>query len=328
MRKKDLKSWNFNTKFPSVEVDPDVNLLELSCGCICLACRQTYTAFWIEKSLTTELKVQVAAEKEASDEALKIIKDVENDFNRRLDELHTKYRKELDKNAILEGELEKERKGKVEEVYRKDVQDEEMRLTRLDNKSMTQYLIDYQQELNALRNENKDFQFSHQVITNAKEKMLQQLKEYEAHVMKVEAHNADLRQRFSCVDIENARLKGKNQHLKEKIYQLQEMNKSLKYLGGDSVALKNNARDGPQMKPIKSYISRSMSDVSFDGGGSNLLIRSNAVVSRGGIGTSGSDFFMAVTPSKGSLRGAISSPGPGFSASASRLSAIASTLRL
>ena len=325
MKKKEStkKSWNFKTKFPPVEVDPEVNLLELSCGCTCIDCRKTYTAFWIEKGLTTELKAQVAAEKEASEEALQIIKDVENDFNQRLDELQTKYRKEVDKNRTLETELEREKRGKVEEVYRKDVQDEEMKLTRLDNKNMTQHLIDYQQEINALQNENNDLKFAHEVITNAKEKMLRQLKDYETHVMKVEGHNADLRQRFSSIDIENARLKGKNQQFKEKIYQLQEMNKSLKYLGEGS--RRGMSTKDPELNAVKSHISRSMSEVSFDGGGNNSL-RSNTVVSCGPTGTSGSDFFMAVTPSRGSHRAG--SPRSGLSVSASRLSAIASTLRL
>lgn len=165
---------------------------------------------------------------------------MEKEYESKINEINDKLTIEVNKNITLTNNLEYERKLRLEETYKHEVIIEEGRMVRGEKKELIDKLYSFQDELIQLRSDAGKLRTSNNVITQAKDTALYQLREYENGIFQVEKANALLRTRLSDLDVENAKLRRQVESLKEKNYQLNQQNVSLSHglgkgSGGKSV---------------------------------------------------------------------------------------------
>ncbi len=255
---------------PLIPYNAEVNVKKLSCcGSECLECRRNYCGYWTEKALVTDLKASLKAEQDSIQgnnlctilfialyllvgffqATIQEIKIMEKEYENKINEINEKLTIETNKNITLTNNLEYERKLRLEETYKHEVIIEEGRMVQGEKKELINKLYSFQDELIQLRNDAGKLKTSNNVITQAKDTALYQLREYENGIFQVEKANALLRTRLSDLDVENAKLKRQVESLKEKNYQLNQQNISLSHGLGKGNSVKS-------VTPMSSQTSR------------------------------------------------------------------------
>ena len=214
------KTWNFRVTQPAI-VLAQLNLEtlpeKLSCGCSCFDCRSNYQAYWNEHSYAVELKKALQAEKDFMNETIEDIKDMERDHKKEIHDHLITLEVERDKSRKLQEQLDFEMKIRMEESHKRHLVEEDIKLTLEEKKTLNKTLYDASVELYALRAENDAMKRNVNDAYVARERVINQIKEYEQQISQYEAINGDLRSRLYDHEIENAKLKRKNDILKEEL---------------------------------------------------------------------------------------------------------------
>lgn len=217
------KLWRYGKPaFPRIhvqrrEMDGGEKLAELHCGCSCDECISNYKSYWTEKVYSKEIK-------DALDEELKVRKEILVEMAR-VDMANDKKLQELELSLVLaDGKrkslseaLESERQLRAEEVYRREVQKSELEASvaegvRLEAKSLQQ-----ERDLTIARQEVAVLREAARSAIILKDKAMAKLREYESLVNGLEREGAENRNRLYNAEIEGAKLKYKNDSLREKL---------------------------------------------------------------------------------------------------------------
>ena len=174
-------------------------------------------AYWNEHAYSIELKKALQNEKDFMNETIEDIKDMENDHKRQLNDYIITLDIERDKSRKLQEQLDFEMKLRMEDSHKKHMIEEDIRLILDEKKILNKTLYDASIELYALRAENDAIKRNMNDAYLARERVINQIKEYEHQISQYEAVNGDLRSRLYDHEIENANLKRKNDTLKEEL---------------------------------------------------------------------------------------------------------------
>lgn len=244
--KKVKPKWGFKTKVLNIELPKyDVaTLMALNCGCECIECRKNFTAYWEEKAMTQELQVCLEQEKAATKEILEEVGLMEKELQEQIKELKISLEVERERSRKTEEELTRERKLRMDDVYRRERQDEETKAVRLEQKKTEEHLLAFQEEVEATRKDNAAFKRANESLTVTKERLLRQMQEYEGMLSTLERSNGDMRTKLYELDIENAKLKGKNERLKFELEKTSEQLKS--FTISKRTALVRSTNSAPQ----------------------------------------------------------------------------------
>jgi len=266
---KTKNKWGFKTKIQHIELPKyDVeSLLVLNCGCECLDCRKTFTAYWEEKAVTQEMQISLEQEKIATKEILDEVGLLEKDLLSQIKELKMSLEAERGRCRRLEEDITTERKLRMDDVYRRERQDEETKAVRIEHRKTENHLISFQEEVDVSRKEISALKRANESLSTTKERLLRQMHEYESMLATLERSNGDLRTKAYRLDIENAKLKGKNERLKLELEKSSEHLKSITTLKRTSLVRSSLTAPHPQTQLLLQNASQS----SVSLGGSDSL---------------------------------------------------------
>jgi len=164
-----------------------------------------------------ELKKALQVEKDFMNETIEDIKDMEKDHKKQINDHLISLEIEREKSRKLQEQLDFEMKLRLEDRHKRHMIEEDIRLVLEEKKTLNKTLYDASVELYALRAENEAMKRNTNDAYLAKERIVNQIKEYENQISQYEAINGDLRSRLYDHEIENAKLKRKNDTLKEEL---------------------------------------------------------------------------------------------------------------
>jgi len=150
-------------------------------------------------------------------ETIEDIKDMEREHKKQIHDHLLTLEVERDKSRRLQEQLDFEMKIRMEESHKRHLVEEDIKLTLEEKKTLNKTLYDASVELYALRAENEAMKRNVNDAYLARERVINQIKEYENQISHYEAINGDLRSRLYDHEIENAKLKRKNDILKEEL---------------------------------------------------------------------------------------------------------------
>jgi len=251
--------WGFKTKIQNIELPKyDVeSLLVLNCGCSCLDCRKNFTAYWEEKAVTQEMQISLEQEKIATKEILDEVGLLEKDLMSQIKELKMTLEAERGRCRRLEEEITTERKLRMDDVYRRERQDEETKAVRIEQRKTESHLISFQEEVDVSRKDISALKRANESLSTTKERLLRQMQEYESMLATLERSNGDLRTKTYQLDIENAKLKGRNERLKSELEKASEHLKSFTTLKRTSLARSSLSAPHPQSQLLLQNASQS-----------------------------------------------------------------------
>jgi len=192
-------------------------LKELHCGCKCAECISNYKAYWVEKTYSGEIKSAMDSEKELRKVIFKEIKDMENKFEKQLSEMRANWEVADTKRQQLSEALDRERSIRVEETYRREVQNNETDAVTKERILVESLLMVKQEEANKLRAESDSLREAARAALSMKDQALARLRDYEMQVNRLDRDNSELRVRLHETEIEVAKLRNKNSYLKERL---------------------------------------------------------------------------------------------------------------
>lgn len=150
-------------------------------------------------------------------ETIEDIKDMEKDHKRQINDHLIALDVEREKSRKLQEQLDFEMKLRMEDSHKRHMVEEDIRLVLEEKKSLNKTLYDASTELYALRAENEAIKRNMNDAYLARERVINQIKEYENQMQQYEVVNGNLRSRLYDHEIENAKLKRKNETLKEEL---------------------------------------------------------------------------------------------------------------
>lgn len=217
------KLWKYGKPaFPRIhvqrrEMDGGEKLAELHCGCSCDECISNYKSYWTEKVYSKEIK-------DALDEELKVRKEILVEMAR-VDMANDKKLQELELSLVLaDGKrkslseaLESERQLRAEEVYRREVQKSELEASVEARRGSEAKVLQQERDLIIARQEVAVLKEAARSAIILKDKAMAKLREYESLVNGLEREGAENRNRLYNAEIEGAKLKYKNDSLRERL---------------------------------------------------------------------------------------------------------------
>lgn len=220
---KSVVKWKFGKPvFPLIIVKrrpmkDGEKLIELHCGCKCEECIQNYKAYWTEKTYSEEIKAAMNAEKEVRKEVFAEIKNMERNHEKQLQDLRASLEVCDDKRRQLSESLEFERTLRSEEMYRREVQNQETSALLDERIKLESQLLQRDEENIRLRNESEILKESARAALALKDKALMKLREFEVQANRMDRDNSECRVRLHAAEIELSKLRFKNDALKEKL---------------------------------------------------------------------------------------------------------------
>lgn len=193
------------------------NLVELHCGCKCEECISNYKAYWTEKTYSKDIASALASEKEVRKEVLAEIQRIEMTYKKQVHELQVSLEVVDGKRKTFSEALESERQLRAEEVYRREVQKEELNALVEERIRLEAKVLQQERELASYRQEDTVLKEAARSAIILKDKAVAKLREYEAQINILERDNGEYRYRLNNAEIEAATLKYKNGVLKEKL---------------------------------------------------------------------------------------------------------------
>lgn len=215
--------WRYGKPvFPLINVKrkpmpEEKELKELHCGCKCSECISNYKAYWVEKTYSAEIKSAMDSEKDLRKAIFKEIKDMENKFEKQLSDMRADWEVADTKRQQLSKELDRERSIRIEETYRREVQNNETDAVTKERILVESLLMAKQEEANKLRAESDSLREAARAALSMKDQALSRLRDYEMQVNRLERDNSELRVRLHETEIEVAKLRNKNSYLKERL---------------------------------------------------------------------------------------------------------------
>jgi len=181
-------------------------------------------------------------------ETIEDIKDMEKDHKRQINDYIITLDIEKDKTRKLQEQLDFEMKLRMEDSHKRHMVEEDIRLVLEEKKTLNKTLYDASVELYALRAENEAMKRNMNDAYLARERVINQMKEYENQISQYEAVNGDLRSRLYDHEIENAKLKRKNDILKEELRKPINMISMPVKRGGGTSSMMPSSLSNPQAR--------------------------------------------------------------------------------
>jgi chromosome segregation ATPase len=217
------KLWSFKAKLPdavltktqqavtaSKQIVENVDELgQLSCGCNCRSCKETYKNFWLEKGLATELGLALTAEKNAMAETIELIKELEVAYNEQLKDRDATIEQERARCKKLSDDLEFERSLRIEEVFRLNVAQKELETVMETKSDLERQVMSLKQDLQGQAFLNRHQQTELKESAEAREAVLRRLYDFSSHIAALEGRNEELRMMMFEKDIAMAKEKQK-----------------------------------------------------------------------------------------------------------------------
>lgn len=222
---KEKPKWVFGRpKFPRIKRSPMDHAEELKelpgCGHTCPDCINNYKSYWEEKAYSKEMDEALKKERATTTGIIDQVQKMEKEMKEEVGEakLETSQLREMVRN--MESQLDLERKLRADDVYRREKVEEELKILQKQHSKVENQHIAVTREVDDIKQENRILRAGAESAIAQKDRFLNQTVFYEEQVNRLERSNADLKVRMREYDIENSRIKLKNDELKDRIKQV------------------------------------------------------------------------------------------------------------
>ena len=187
----------------------NINDIRLSCDCTCPDCKATYNAYLVEKSMCKLLQERVDENEIESALMIEQVKSMETQYTLSIQELEASIRLKQQQVESIQGQLEMERKLRMEDIYKLEFEKEDNSKQAAEIRSLRAELKEALQNFPNLELENKVLKYRCESNSDTINKMDAELQQYSYELTKLEDTNTRLRLKLSDSDtqINNSRIK-------------------------------------------------------------------------------------------------------------------------
>lgn len=208
------KLWNMKAKLPYVPTTglPNFDSFDvdsLSCGCACTECKTTYKAYWVMSSECEELKHSLKEERHAMNMTIKEVRQLELAHAKALKALKDELTAEQQKYKVLEGQLNEERRCRIEEVYKTQKQVEEATAMISENADLKERIVLLLGDMSSLQGKYDHLHGKSKEAAMVNRNLLKQLENDNMEIQQLELKNTTLRQSLYDSTVMNQRPLGR-----------------------------------------------------------------------------------------------------------------------
>lgn len=197
-----LMKADINSGIAAFQSTSDVNAIQLSCDCTCPDCKSIYNAYIDEKAMTKVLQSRLDESDAESTIMIEQVKNMEDEFNARIEELEKSVNEKLRKIESINTQLETERRLRMEEIYKLEFQKEESAKQTTELREVRQMLTNATNALPNLEFENRILKERIDRNNDTIAKMHTELHQYSYELTKLEDANTRLRLRLNDSDVQ------------------------------------------------------------------------------------------------------------------------------
>lgn len=195
--KENKKLWVHRPPKPIETTEDDILTGKLACGCECSCCFTAYKTMVEQKALIIELKNALKSEKQAVNEAIKVVEEVEQGKMVDVLALKTEIKDLKDQIASMEHNNEVDSKFRLTEKYKQEEVLLESATYKEENSTLRDAVMQLQNDLESVLAENDKEKQQNMMHEHKNELLVAKMRQYENKIYELEMLNNDLRVKLS-----------------------------------------------------------------------------------------------------------------------------------